>query len=65
MNELAPSLVRNGAVVGGSLMAFVGLWWESPAWALIVVGGLLAAVGAWSTWNASVIHIQEGRVDDR
>lgn len=32
---------------------FVGLWMESRSAALIVVGGLLFACGAFSTWSAS------------
>lgn len=60
--KLAASVVRNLAFVGGCAMAFVGLWWERPAVALIAVGALLAWAGAWS---ARQVVVQEGPVDDR
>ena len=52
---LVASVVRNGALLGGTLMAFVGLWWERPSAALIVVGGVLACVGAMSARRVEAV----------
>ena len=45
--------VRNLCVLVGLAWMFIGLWWESKSLALIVIGGLLFACGALSTWSAS------------
>lgn len=60
-----PSVVRNTALLGGGLMAFVGLWWERPSVALVVVGFALAAVGAWSTRQAEAFLTAQAETDDR
>lgn len=60
-----PSVVRNAALSGGTVMAFVGLWWERPSAALFVVGAALAAVGAWSTRQAVLITTNQAETDDR
>lgn len=52
--------VRNGAFLGGMLMAFVGLWWERPSAALIVVGAGLAFAGAWSARRVVAVNEESG-----
>jgi hypothetical protein len=57
--------VRNGVLCGGTVMAFVGLWWERPSAALVVVGGVLAAVGAWSARQSVAVTTVQAETDDR
>lgn len=33
----------------GLIMVFVGVWWLSPPWALIITGSLLAGFGVWAS----------------
>lgn len=42
------TIVINSAVFGGLGLLGIGLWLESPSYALIVVGGILFLSGVWS-----------------
>lgn len=39
------SILRDVVTFGGLTAVFVGLWWERPAAALVVVGGVLFWTG--------------------
>jgi hypothetical protein len=45
-----PTAVRDLLCLGGVAFATVGLWWLSPAIALVVLGLLLLAAGLASHW---------------
>ena len=47
-----PSIIKNVITFGGLSMLFIGLWWERPSVALVVVGLILFVSGVWSLRNA-------------
>ena len=41
------TLTLNGLAIAGLTAVGVGLWWQSPSWALIVIGGVVFIAVAW------------------
>lgn len=43
--NVARIIVREVAIIGGLCSIFAGLWWERPAAAMVIVGGIIFYAG--------------------
>lgn len=43
--KVAQIVVREVAILGGLGAVFTGLWWERPAVAMVIVGGIIFYAG--------------------